>query len=303
MPKTNIKSAWVMFQSQKVLAAYDEESDLWTAELTAPSVSSYPEPNHVFLMEVYAEDMAGNVAKLDSTDETYGDQLKIRVKEKSQPIATIVTPTQDSLFGKNTIEFKLRLVDVGNSGVDLDTVEFKINSQPYDNSSIEWQNSEGTYTATVTVSGLSDGNNSATLQVTDHDDNISDLASVSFIISTSAPILALEAPVEGLLTNVLSVEVKGTVSAGSEYAEITSLTINEDSVEFESGSFTKEVTLQEGENTIIVVATDKAGNSTTIRRTVNVDIHAPIISDVTAEPLIVDASGRIRVTFRVTDAQ
>ena len=65
-----------MFNSQKYVATYDDASQIWNVEITAPSQSSWSQENHVFLAEIHAEDTAGNTSVLNSTDEDYGDQLK-----------------------------------------------------------------------------------------------------------------------------------------------------------------------------------------------------------------------------------
>ncbi|MEI3133077.1 MAG: hypothetical protein V8S75_02960 [[Ruminococcus] torques] len=155
---------------------------------------------------------------------------------------------------------------------------------------------------TYRAANLSDGSNSVSLQVTDNDGNVSDAATVSFVISTSAPTLNVTSPQDNLLTNSNRVTVAGTAAAGSDAVTLTSVKINGETVSVGSGgAFSKEITLKEGANTITVVAEDSIGKTTSVTRHVTVDTKAPVISDVEAETTTVDANGTIHLIFKVTD--
>ena len=67
------------------------------------------------------------------------------------------------------------------------------------------------------------------------------------------------------------------------------------------GSFTKDLTLANGTNTITVVATDSAGKSTTVTRTVTLDTGAPVIKSVTLTPNPVDCGKTFVISVEVTD--
>ena len=67
------------------------------------------------------------------------------------------------------------------------------------------------------------------------------------------------------------------------------------------GSFSKALTLASGSNTITVVATDSAGKSTTVTRTVTLDTVAPTIKAVTLTPNPVDAGKTYVISVEVTD--
>ena len=67
------------------------------------------------------------------------------------------------------------------------------------------------------------------------------------------------------------------------------------------GSFSKALTLAVGTNTITVVATDGAGKTTTITRTVTLDTTAPVIKSVTLTPNPVDAGKTFIISVEVTD--
>lgn len=138
--------------------------------------------------------------------------------------------------------------------------------------------------------------------MSDNDGNVSDVATVSFVISTSAPTLNITSPKEGLLTNSKKVTVSGTATAGSDAVTLSKVTINgEEVVVGEGGAFSKEITLNEGANTISIIAEDSIGKTTKVDRHVTVDTKAPIISDVEAEATTVDANSTIHLTFKVVD--
>lgn len=300
---TNIKQAYAMVNGQKVVASYDDDSGLWSVETNAPSQSSWNQPDHVYQITLHAEDLAGNTAEMTSSDPTYGEQLEIRVLETTPPVATIVSPTQDAVLGASTQNVVMELQDTGDSGLNMSTVVFKINNQPI-SEGLDWQDgADGKKTCTYVATNLSDGSNTMTLQVTDNDGNESNLASVTFMISTAAPQLSVTTPTEGLITNSPSLTVSGTVAPGSELVTISSVTVNGDNAIVSEGTFIKEVTLTEGENTVTVIATDSLGKTTTVTRHVTLDTKAPVISDVVAESTTVNVGGTIRITFKITDPE
>lgn len=319
--QANIKQAYAMINGQKVIATYDETTGLYTVETTAPAESSWSQPDHVYQVTLHAEDVAGNTVAMSSTDETYGDQLKIRVLEKTKPVAEILNPTQDAILGDSTQTIELRISDAGGSGLNLSTVEFVVNDVTIEEA-LTWvrvdaegnevdETYEGTdsiYTAEYVASGLSNGVNSIRLKVTDNDGNVSDEDWITFVISTVAPLLTVITPTDNLITNSSTVTVTGKTKTANALVSITGVTVNDAEATLstepdEDGyyAFTYEYTLQNGVNTITVVATDNAGKTTTIRRTVTLDTEAPVITDVHTEAVTVDASGMIRITFKVTD--
>lgn len=68
-----------------------------------------------------------------------------------------------------------------------------------------------------------------------------------------------------------------------------------------SGAFTKEVTWTEGTNTLIVKATDKAGKTSTVTRTVVYDADAPVVLSVNLDKNPVEAGMPFTITVEATD--
>lgn len=302
---SNIKEAYIMFNGQRVVATYDKGTKTWSATTNAPSNSSWSQPDHIYPVEIHAVDAANNQVTMTKDDPTYGDQLKIRVLEKTKPTATIVSPTQSSVLGSKEVDIVLEMVDAGGSGLNETTVVFTVNSKDH-KTDLEFEDHEGNRRATYHATGLTDGENTITFQVTDNDGNVSNLATTTFIVSTSAPSLTVDTPAEGLITNSAQLTVSGSTTPGSGAVTIASVKVNNESVDLTGEGATKtfshEITLVEGQNTITVVSTDSIGKVTTVTRHVTLDTKAPIITDVHAEAVTVDAGGRVKITFKVTDA-
>ena len=273
-------------------------------EGNAPADSSWSQPNHVYKIELHAEDEAGNSTVMTADDGTYGNQLKLRVLEKTKPTATIVSPTSGSVLGASAQDIKLEIKDTGGSGLNMSTVVFKINDKTIANAELNWTDgAAGAKTCTYKATNLPDGANKIELSVQDNDGNTSTTAVVNFVISTTAPTLNVETPVDNILTNKTSVTVSGTAAPGSDAVTLAEVTINGEKVDVgEGGAFSKVVTgLSEGDNNIVIIAKDNLGKTTTVNRKVRVDTKAPVISDVVAQSTTVDAGGRIKITFKVVD--
>lgn len=298
---SEITRAYAVYKGQQYNASYSAETQEWSVDIPSGSESSYSEANHTYPIELHAFDAAGNETIMYATDDTYGDQLNIRVLEKTKPTATIVSPTQDSVLGSATQDIKLELSDAGGSGLNMASVIFKVNSVQV-STGLTWSDSGSKKVCTYHATNLSDGSNSVSLQVTDNDGNVSDLATVSFVISTQAPTLTVTSPTDNLLTNSKNVTVSGTAAAGSDAVTLTEVTINGEPADIgEGGAFSEEIVLEEGQNTITIIAKDSLGKTTTVTRHVTVDTKAPIISDVEAEETTVNANSTIHLTFKIVD--
>lgn len=299
---SQIVESWGEYKGSRFNAVYNNETQKWDLEIPSGAESSWGQENHKYPVTLHTKDAAGNETVMQATDSTYGDQLNFRVTEDTKPVATITSPTEGSVLGSATQDIKMELQDFGGSGLNMASVIFKINNVQV-SSGLSWADgADGKKTCTYHATNLSDGSNSVSLQVTDNDGNVSDLASVTFVISTAAPTLNVTSPAENLLTNSNKVTVAGTAAAGSDAVTLSEVTINGTPADIgEGGAFSEEITLQEGENTITIVAKDSLGKTTTVTRHVTVDTKAPVISDVMAEATTVAANSMIRISFKVTD--
>lgn len=132
---------------------------------------------------------------------------------------------------------------------------------------------DGSFSSSV---ALSEGANLITISVTDAAGN-RNVREISIYRDTTAPSVSIS--VSGpRIRSVPSVTVSGNVDLISEVGPV-SVTVNgEPVVVHTDGTFTADVSLVEGVNTITVVATDAAGNSATKEISVTVDSTAPSLS-------------------------
>lgn len=119
-------------------------------------------------------------------------------------------------------------------------------------------------TFTITLTDLSEGTKHISAKQRDDKGNISVLSNVlSVLIKKKGPLLELTAPEDR--STITGEDNKATISGKTE--EEASVTVN-GRVIVVSGdlSFTYKYPLNEGENKLTIVATDRAGNTTTIER-------------------------------------
>jgi len=111
-----------------------------------------------------------------------------------------------------------------------------------------------------------------------------------------APTLEVVKPMDGEKLNVEVVHVIG--STADEY--FNKLLVNgKEATLDEEGNFDERVIVSEGENTIIIRATDLAGNETTVERKVFVKLDGPILTDINPnEDLTLKVGDELEVSFR-----
>src|SRR5690606_17676268 len=121
-----------------------------------------------------------------------------------------------------------------------------------------------------------------------------DSETVTVTLDTIAPELTLSNVKDGDRTNRETLTVQGTVND----ANLASLTVNGQETSVEEGLFSKRILLDEGENTVEVVATDAAGNVTTKVVTVEADFTAPESENVTpTEDKNLQVGETVMITF------
>ena len=155
------------------------------------------------------------------------------------------------------------------------------------------------YTCTP-AAALKDGAHTISVTATDNDGNTSEAKTSTFKLDTVPPTLSITAPTDGLITN------KSTVTVTGKTDDVTSkpvtVTVNGTAVTVSTdGTFSKDVTLKEGSNTITIIAKDKAGKTTTVTRTVTLDTAAPVIKSITLTPNPVDCGKTFIISVEVAD--
>lgn len=276
-----VKTAQYIFNGQAYNLTYNSTSGKWEATVTAPSKSSYNQPDHVLGGTVKATDEAGNTTTVDQSHATLGASLKLRVKEKTAPTITITSPSAGAYITNTTptIEFQVKDTD---SGVNAGTIAVTVDGTVV--STVTKTAIDGGYKCTCTSPTLKDGSHTISVKASDNDGNAAAAKTATFTVDTVPPTLQITAPSNNLITNKKTVTVNGaTVTVGTD------------------GTFTKDVTLAEGANTITIVAKDKAGKTTTVTRKVTVDTSAPVIKSVTLTPNPVDCGKTFIIAVEITN--
>ena len=269
---------------------------------SGPGVGSAASGKGYYPVTFTATDEAGNTTTIDDTHSTFGNDCKLKVKETVAPVASFTYPTASATITSNKPKIDFKLTDSG-SGINPSTVKIKIDSGA--ETVVTVTGSGTTYTGSYTPSSaLADGNHTVTVYGYDYDGNKSNIATVTFKIDTTPPTLVLNTPVDST-TNKTSATIAGTtndalsspvtVTATLNGSDVGAITVGSD------GKFSKAITLKTGTNTIVVTATDSAGKSTSITRTVIVNTSAPVFTSVTIteNPSITGAS--VTITVEVTD--
>ncbi|WP_280770713.1 S8 family serine peptidase [Salipaludibacillus daqingensis] len=155
------------------------------------------------------------------------------------------------------------------------------------------------------VADMEDGAFSATIDLEEGDNEIfaegdaegiplpSD--SVTVIKDSIDPDVTIDSPVDGSVTGNEVINVEGSV----DDENLASIAVNGEDTEFaEDGSFSKQIIVEEGENTFTVEAVDHAGNSTTEEVTVYVDWTDPSIENIEpAEDMEIEPGDTVTVSF------
>ena len=138
---------------------------------------------------------------------------------------------------------------------------------------------------------LEEGHNLIEARISDFAGNTSEPAELTFIVDTVPPAIRIDTPADGFITNQAELSLNGVVS------EAATLTLNDVPVSLEvNRAFQHAATLQEGVNSLALLARDWAGNVGQASLTVTLDTIAspPVAADNLAFGAVTD--GQTAVT-------
>lgn len=304
---------------QEYQLTYNSTSGYWESTITAPSQTSGSNNAGIgpgvgtaaagkgyYPVAIVAVDDATNQATCDDQSEgALGQACRLKVLEKTLPVATITYPTNGSYVNTTTPEITVQATDSG-SGINPTTGSLVIDSGTA--IPLTLTGSGTTYTGTYTpATPLSNGEHTITFTVADYDGNQATAASVTFTIDVLPPSLTVTAPEDGFITNQTTIDVAGTTSDVDSPPVTVTITVNgvdQGAVTVGTGgAFTKQVSLVNGSNSIVVTATDSSGQSTSVTRTGTVSTSAPIIEEVKIVPNPADAGNTFVLSVKVTDTE
>ena len=151
---------------------------------------------------------------------------------------------------------------------------------------------------------MSDGSHTVTVDARDHDGNSATQKSTTYTVDTVPPTLNVTSPTDGFITATASLNIVGKTN--DETSSPVTVTINLNGTDQGSvtvgsdGTFSKSVTLTEGSNTIEVTATDAAGKTSSVSRTVTLDSSVPQVVSASITPNPVDAGATMVISVEIT---
>ena len=277
-------------------------ANTYTATITAPGSTSYTKTGGYYDVTVEATNTAGTVTTQNASGLA---GLKLVVKEKVAPVITILSPTSGAAVINNKQPVTFTVTDeAGGSGVNISSLVVKQDSTAVAASTITSTAITNGYSVTYTPStALSDGSHTVTITVSDNDGNAATAKSTTYKVDTVPPTLNITAPANALVTNAASLVVRGTTNDTSSSPVTVKITLggaDQGTVTVGSdGAFSKTLTLVEGSNTIVITATDSAGKSSSVTRTVTLDTTKPVIKSAVISPNPVDAGASMVITVVV----
>lgn len=283
---------------------YNSTSGNYESTALAPATTSYLQTDHVYGVSITATDEAGNSTTVNSSDSTFGTDLKLRVLETVAPTITMTYPSNSAVLTTSTPTITWEVVDSG-SGVDESSITLMINDVAV-TSGVTKTAITGGYSCSYTPSSIiADGEHSIKLDATDNDGNDATQLVTTFTVDTVPPTLNVTAPIAGLVTNQDTITVTGSTNDTTSAPVSVSVVVNDEAAVTTTvasdGSFSQEITLDEGENTIVITTTDSAGKSTSITRTVTLDTVAPVFTGITITPNPVDCGATFVISVSATD--
>ncbi|GGH87129.1 bacillopeptidase F [Pullulanibacillus pueri] len=151
---------------------------------------------------------------------------------------------------------------------------------------------KGTFSTDIT---LQQGENTLTATASTDNGTTDPSEPVTVTLDQDKPELTIDSPDDGSKTNHETLTVQGTVS--DEHLDWVKINGQKADIA-DDGTYSKRILLDNGENTIKVIAKDKAGNKKTQTVTVDVNYTAPEISDLQpADDLYLNAGESVKIEF------
>lgn len=297
-----IKTVQAIINGQAYDLTLNSSTGKWEATITAPNKTSFNQTGGYYNVQVKATNDAGTTGTADASTL---DGLKLVVKERVAPVITIVSPTNGAYVTNNKQPVVFTVTDeVDGSGVDLSTLVVKLDGTAVASSTLVNTAITNGYQVTYTpATALTDGEHTVTIDVKDHDGNAATQKSTTYRIDTVPPTLNITSPADGLITATAALTVAGTTNDATSSPVTITIKLNgtdQGAVTVgTNGSFSKSVTLKEGSNTIVVTATDAAGQTASVTRTVKLDTSTPSITAATITPNPVDAGKTMVISVTI----
>lgn len=298
-----VKTVKVQIDGRDYDLSYNATTKKWVGTIVAPATTSYNQPNHKYGIKVIASDMANNEAFIDRDNPDLGSKLQLRVREKQKPIVDIISPATGAMLTESDVTINFGLWNVGGSGIDINTLELKIDNTTQDKAKITIEQKDNKYICSYKTK-LDDGKHNLEINIQDNDGNLNEKMVNTFEVDTIPPALNVSEPLNNSYTNKFDISVKGTTTDNTMPIAVTIKVngVDQGKIELVDGKFTKAIKGVEGKNTIVIRSTDGAGKFSEVTRIVTVDTIMPIITNIELPDDDVDVSGTVTISVTVEDA-
>jgi RHS repeat-associated protein len=179
----------------------------------------------------------------------------------------IEAPTQNSAVGDATPAIRVQFETPTGLAVAAETLTFQSGGSPL---AVSCSPVAGGAECVPTLP-FADGPVAIEARVADVAGNLSPVATRQFAVDTAAPAISLSSPADGFLTAETRILVAGSLS------ETADLRVGSDPIAVANDlSFLALVRLEEGQNVLVLTATDAAGNVAMASRSGNLDTIPPV---------------------------
>ncbi len=296
-----IQTVTAAINGQTYTLTLNPSSGRYEAAVNAPGATSYHQPGGYYNVSVTAVNTAGTAGTADGSTLA---GLRLVVRETVSPVITILSPSDGAFVTNSRPPVVFTVTDeAGGSGVDLDNVQVELDGTPASAGQLTHSAIANGYSFTYTPAALGDGSHTVSVSASDNDGNSAAEKSTTFRVDTVPPALNVTAPADGLITNSASVAVAGVTNDASSSPVTVTITLNgadQGPVTVTSGgSFSKTVSLAPGVNTITVTATDAAGMTSTVTRTVTLDTSVPQVTAASITPNPADAGQTVVISVEI----
>jgi len=251
-PSTGVASITV----NGAAAAYNSGTGIWNFDNVNLTLG-----NNV--ITVQATDGAGNQTTQSLT------VIRQNPPDTTPPTISIVSPTNNFTTFENQ-------VTVSGTAIDTGTPATGVTSILVNGSAANYNSATGQWTANISLNA---GINTITATATDNaaPPNQSQTQIQVTKLTTEVPALTITSPANGTFSSANSITVAGTVSSNNPNMALT-VTVNGQAASITGGQFSQNITLNEGINTITVIARDALGQESQSSVTITRDNTPPTVS-------------------------
>lgn len=230
----------------------------YSASFTAPSESTFLKEPDYYAVSITATNDYGTPTTIDSTDTTFGDNLKLRVFESVKPVITLSGPQEGSLITELPFTISASVSDKTNQSTGYSGIKnFKLYVDGVEKSATITNDGNYGKRGNFSVTDIAEGNHSYYWTAEDNDGNTVTSTTINFTTDYALPSLTITSPSDGTKTNVNSINVSGTTDGSRIVIKVNNSVVHD--FKPTGGTFEKTITLNAGSNAVVITAYDENG--------------------------------------------